>query len=229
MTERRYSDEDVQRILASAAESDTLGTGGTGRGMTLVEIQRIAAEAGVSPASVTAAAVALDQAPTATSSDRVLGLRVAVASTVALPRALDDAEWRRLVAFLRDTFQAQGREDQEPGRREWRNGNLRISIESIGESALLQMRTRRGGSGSLIRTGVALLVAGGAIEAVNAMAHTGVAAASGMLTLALTGGAMAVAGAVQLPRWSAARSDQFAAVAEYAHRLSSSDQTPRLG
>ena len=54
MSERRYSDEDVHRILADAVEVDAAGLGAE-RGLTLAQIQSIAAEAGLSPASVVAA------------------------------------------------------------------------------------------------------------------------------------------------------------------------------
>ncbi|MGI8549152.1 MAG: hypothetical protein ACR2M1_17825 [Gemmatimonadaceae bacterium] len=158
----------------------------------------------------------------------MLGLPVSVAQTVALPRALDDAEWRRLVAFLRDTFEAQGREDQVAGRREWRNGNLRIAVESLGDSGLLQMRTRKGDARSLIRTGVSLLLGSVVVEAATTLAHTGAHAAAGVLTLALGGAAMATVGALQLPSWSAARRKQFDTVAQYARQLSAGEDAGRL-
>lgn len=220
MTERRYSDEDVQRILAGAVESDAaLSTGSTDRGLTLAEIQSIAAEAGVSPASVSAAAAVLDHPSLVPANTRVLGLPVSVGQTAALPRALDETEWRRLVAFLRDTFEAQGREEQVAGRREWRNGNLRITIESMGDSAILHMRTRKTNVRSLIRTGASLLIVSGVVEAAAMAAHNGAHAVSGALTLALVGATMAGIGALQLPSWSAARRKQFEAVADYARRL----------
>lgn len=229
MPERRYSDEDVKRILFSAVESDAaLSTDATECGMTLAEIQSIAAEAGVSPASVGAAADALDHPPSAPANARVFGLPISVGHTVALPRALDDAEWRRLVAFLRDTFQAQGREEQVAGRREWRNGNLRITVESLGDSALLQMRTRKSDARSLIRAGISLLLGSVVVETATTLAHRGAHAAAGVLTLALGGAAMAAVGALQLPSWSAARRKQFDAVAQYARRLSAGEDVGRL-
>jgi len=219
--ERRYSDEDVQRILASAVESDAaLGAGASGRGMTLAELQLIAAEAGVSPASVAAAAAELDHAPLAPANSRVLGLRDSVGLTVALPRALDDAEWRRLVALLRDTFAAQGREGDLAGRREWRNGNLRIALESVGDTALLEMRTRKSSVRGLIRVGLALVFGAAMGEVAAVLGHSGADAAGGLITMGITGAAMAAVGAWQLQWWSAARRKQFDAVATYARQLS---------
>lgn len=221
MPERHYSDEEVKRILASAVESDAaLSAGASERGMTLAEIQRIGTEAGLSAASVSAAAVALDHTSSLPATQRLLGLRVGVAQTIALPRPLDDAAWRQLVGFLRDTFEAHGREQDFAGRREWRNGNLRVTLEPAGEGALLQMRTRNGGIRSLVRTGASLLLGAGVVGAVGALTHAGAHVAPGVLTLAFGGAAMTGLGAMQLPGWSATRQKQFQAIADYGHRLS---------
>jgi hypothetical protein len=230
VSERRYTDEEVQRILASAVESDAALPGGSGEsGMTLAEIQSIAKEAGVSLASVTAAAAAIDRVPPAPTSSRMLGLPVGVGSTVALPRPLDETEWQRLVVFLRDTFEARGRVEEVAGRREWRNGNLRVGIETIGDTAVLQMRTHKGNVRRLLGVGAALLsgaAVGGTVAAIGGASPD---ATQGILTIALAGAGVTTLGAVQLPWWSSTRRKQFLAVAEYARRLSADeDTTPRL-
>lgn len=218
--ERRYSDEEVKRILASAVESDAaLSAGAPERGMTLAEIQRIGAEAGLSTASVNAAAVALDHAPSVPATQRVLGLRVGVEQTVALPRPLDDAAWRRLVGFLRDTFEAQGRESDVAGLREWRNGNLRVVVEPAGDGALLQMRTRKSNAGTLVRTGASMLGGAAILGVFGALAHVAIFAVPGVEMLVMGGAVLTTVGAAQLPGWSAARQRQFEAVAEYARQL----------
>lgn len=227
--ERRYSDDEVQRILASAVESDAAqSTSSSASGMTLAEIQRIAAEAGVSPASITAAAAVIDRVPATTSSARVLGLPVGVGDTVPLPRPLDDVEWQRLVAFLRDTFEAQGRAAESAGRREWRNGNLRISVDTVGNAAVLEMRTRKSNARPLINTGAAMLLGSGIMEATFQLAHSAGGTAGSVLTIALSGAAMVAMGALNLPAWSATRRRQFAEVAEYARRLTARATGPLL-
>jgi hypothetical protein len=228
--ERRYTDDEVQRIIASAVESETaLTTSSAAPGMTLEEVQRIAAEAGVSPASIAAAAAALDRVPATAASSRLLGLPVGVGNTVPLPRPLDDTEWQRLVIFLRNTFDAHGRIEESAGRREWRNGNLRISVDRIGEAAVLEMRTHKSQARSLIRAGVGLLVGSGFAGTMALLAHTGGGAVGAALSLALAGGAITATGAVQLPGWSAARRKQFASVAEFARRLTAGSEGPLLG
>jgi hypothetical protein len=224
MTDRRYSDDDVRRILASAAEveSAAAGTPGESDGMTLAEIQRIAAEAGLDPTSVTAAAAALDRAPRSTEAPRLFGLPVGVRESVPLARPLDDGEWRRLVTLLRDTFEAEGREEQQPGRRAWRNGNLRVAMESVGDATLLELRTRKESARGFVRGGAGLLATSlVAATAVNLFPASG-GAGAGALMLALGGAAMMAVGALPLPWWSATRRRQFAVVADYARRLAGS-------
>ena len=219
MTERRYSDEDVHRILANAVEVDAAGLGAE-RGLTLAQIQSIAVEAGLSPAAVVAAAEALDHTPPVPATPRMLGLPVGVAQSVAIPGTIDDAGWRRLVAFLRDTFAAQGREEEGAGRREWRNGNLRIALEEVGGTTLLHMRTRKESARALVQTGGFVVLGAVVMEVATAFVQSPANMLAGVLTMALGGGAIATVGALQLPSWSSARRKQFDAVAEYARQLS---------
>lgn len=223
MPERRYSDDEVKRILSNAVESDAALSASTSEpGMTLAEIERIGVEAGLTPASVRAAATSLDYTPRVPTGNRILGMRVGVGQSVMLARPLDDTEWRRLVVLMRDLFQAQGSEHAAPGGREWRNGNLRISVESLGDGAVLQMRTRKQGARSLIATGLSLFLAGGVIEGVAQLGHPGIYDAGGALSLVLTGAILAGVGAAQVRGWSAARQAQFQEIADYARQLSAS-------
>ena len=166
---------------------------------------------------------ALDHESRVPATPRMLGLPIGVASTVVLPGAIEDAGWRRLVAFLQDTFEAKGREEHGLGRREWRNGNLRIALEEVDGATLLHLRTRKDSARSLIQVGGSLLLGSLVVGVATTIAPTsGVIAMVGALPLALGGLAMAVVGALQLPSWSSVRQKQFQAVAEYARSLSTS-------
>lgn len=224
MPERRYSDDEVKRILSNAVDSDAALSQSTAeRGMTLAEIESIAAEAGLTPASVRAAATSLDRLPTAPTDVRFFGMRVGVGQSVMLPRSLSDVEWRRLVVLLRDLFQAQGREQEVTGHREWRNGNLRVTLESLGDGAVLQMRTRRGDARSMIAAGTALFFGGSLAAGAAQMANPGMHAIGGPLSFVLGGAVVAGWGAMQVHGWSAARQAQFQQIADYALRLSAAE------
>ncbi len=220
MPERRYSDEEVRLILANAVEVDATIEAGDEGGLTLSQLQRVAAEAGLSEQSVTVAAAALDHTLRMPASPRVLGLPMGVASTIALSGSLEDAEWRRLVGFLQDTFEARGREESGNGRREWRNGNLRIALEVVDRTTLLHLRTRKESARSMIRVGGALLVGSLVIGLATSIAQGGMSGVADVLAMALGGAAMTAMGALQLPSWASARQKQFQAVADYARQLS---------
>jgi hypothetical protein len=223
MPERRYSHEDVQRILASAAEADAvLGPGADDGGLTLADIQRIGAEAGLTAASITAAAAALDRAPRTVGTPRLLWMRTGVSRTVTLPRSLDDTSWRYLAAYVRETFDATGREEERPGQHEWRNGNLRIVLESLDQGALLQMTTHRGNAHALGRVAGWLLVSSAAIETGTAFSAQGIHVAGAAVVLGAGSAAATAIGIFQLRGWTARRTAQFDAVAQYARQLSAS-------
>lgn len=228
MPERRYSHEDVQRILASAAEADAaLGSGTADGGMTLAQIQRIGAEAGITGSSIAAAAAALDRAPRTVGAPRLLWMRTGVSQTITLPRPLDDTAWRYLAAYVRETFEATGREDERPGQHEWRNGNLRITLEAIGESALLQMTTHRGNARALARVAGWLFVSSAAIETGTIVSAQGFHVVAAAVILAAGGAAATTAAMLQLRGWTSRRRAQFDAVADYARQLSASSTLPQ--
>lgn len=221
MPERRYTDEEVQQILALAAEAEEPAQSQLPpeKGMTLAEIQRIAAEAGISPSAVSASATVLDQPGTHASVSR-FPLNAAVASTVPLARPLDDMEWTRLVAQLRDTFQAEGNVREVLGRREWRNGALRVAVQTVGDGAVLEMRTRKQSAQALVRAGLSFLATSGIIATATTVAGGGEQIVGAAVALAVGGVAMLGAGTLPVPIWLSERKRQFSAISEFVRRLS---------
>lgn len=216
---RRYSDDDVQRILALAAESEASALTAGDRPWTLEDVQRVGAEAGLSPASVAAAALAFERQGASPEDRRYLGLPIAVARAVPLDRELSDADWERLVSRLQDTFAARGRVEVRGGRREWRNGNLRVIHEPAGDGAVLELRTRKGDARAMFGMGAAMLVSSGITGAAVVAAG---ADPSGLAAAALAGAvsvATLVVGALRLPAWASVRARQFDAIAGFARRL----------
>jgi len=217
MSDRRYSDDDARRILALATEVDAAALPAGDEGWTLEELQQAAAEAGLSPAAVAAAALTLDRA--AAPDARYLGLPVAVSRAVALPRAMSDDEWARLVGRLRDTFGAQGREEVRGGRREWRVGNLRVTHEPAGEAGVLALRTRKGDARVFAAMGTTFLAVAGGLALGGPALGLEASMWLGVGTLGSFGVGSLVAGLARLPVWARERARQFESVGAFARRL----------
>ena len=220
MSDRRYTDEDVRRILALAAEAEAAG-GDPERPWTLDDVTRIGTEAGLAPQTIAAAALALERQDAQPRPARWLGLPVAVTRSVPLGRHLTDEDWDRLVAQMRDTFAAGGRTQVSGARREWRVGNLRVTHEPAGSGALLEMRTRKGDARGFVMLAV-LMLATAAILAAVATAFEGAEPRRAVLawTLGLAGALLLLVGTLRLPAWARERARQFDALADFARRMS---------
>lgn len=220
VAERHYTDEEVQRILARAAESDAALAPGGAEGWTLAEIQSAGTQAGLSPRAIALAAAEHERIAVAPREPGFMGLPVSVGHAVSLQRPLNDDEWRRLVSQLRQTFDAEGRERVDGGRREWRNGNLRIVHEPSGEGAFLELRTRKSDARALLGVGSMMTLTSGAIGGAHLLLATG---NEGGLVAAAIVGVMgitaAAAGAIRLPGWAKRRAEQFTALGTFARRL----------
>ncbi|HEY0780242.1 MAG TPA: hypothetical protein VGD56_19920 [Gemmatirosa sp.] len=235
MGDRRYSDDEVRRILALAAEAETAAAATPERPWTLDEVTQIGAEAGMAPHAITAAALALERRPAGLEpgpgGGRYFGLPVAVSRAVPLARTLSDEDWMQLVAQLRETFAAEGRTHVSGGHREWRVGNLRVTHEPAGSGAVLAFRTRKGNARATFQLGVLLVltaIASGVIGIVGA--HAGAAAGVGSdpreaprvalaVFLGLAGVLLLLGGALRLPAWARVRARQFEALATYARGI----------
>jgi hypothetical protein len=136
-----------------------------------------------------------------------LGVPIGVSRTVELSRALTDLEWQRLVAMLRETFDATGRVEDAGGLRQWWNGNLRVLVEPTGSDYRLRMTTTKGDFRSLTAMGFSILTmalmlffVGGVSGSVNAAGPVFLGLV-GMVTLGVNLGRM--------PVWARTRSRQM--------------------
>jgi hypothetical protein len=222
MPDRHYSDEEVRRILALAAEAETAAAAEQDRPWTLADVERIGVEAGIAPHAISAAAVALEQQVAVPEHARLFGLPVAVSRAVPLSRHLSDEDWDRLVGQLRETFAARGMTRVNGARREWRVGNLRVTHEPAGSGALLQLRTRKGDARAFLHMGVMFVAAAAALAVmVGTRSHD-----PRRLTVAwlagLAGVLMLLTGVLRLPAWARRRARQFEALAAYARQITAS-------
>lgn len=175
MTERHYDDDEVREILNRATEVrdspsplPALPAGhpsedGSAYGLTLAEVQEVAAEAGIPPARIAEAAAALEVAGgSAMPATTQLGVPISASHVVHLPRMLDAEEWDRFVVRLRDTFDAPGTVKSEGSLQTWSNGHLQVLLEPLADGARMRFRSLDSVSKSHLDGAIAS-VAGGAI------------------------------------------------------------------
>ncbi|PAP78340.1 hypothetical protein [Rubrivirga marina] len=140
--DRQFTEEEAREVFARAAERQH-AVGARADGLSLDELRAIGAEAGLDPEFVEAAArsVALGEPETARPSFGPIPR--GVSRTVFLPDAPSDALWEQVLGDARRTFSAQGKVSGGGGVREWRNGNLRVSLEPARGGSRLHLQTRR--------------------------------------------------------------------------------------
>lgn len=213
---RRYSEEEVSAIFERATEVQQVSRSQPvpTEGMTLVELQEVGQEVGISPEAVADAAKALDRpAPGLGPRKRFLGLPIGVGRTVDLGRTMTDAEWDRLVVDLRETFDARGTVKVDGSFRQWTNGNLQALVEPTETGHRLRLKTFKGTAGPGVLFGLVML-------AMSAMQWFGAAAGirglvlSGLL--AAMGAALIGATTLRLPGWARLREEQMEAIAARA-------------
>lgn len=227
---RRYSEDEIALILAQAgaaqeraqdATSAALSSG-TGDGLTLVQLQEIGAEVGISPLYVERAAEAVERGVLVpTQQRRWLGLPVGVSRTVDFGRSVSDEEWDRIVVSLRETFEAKGRLQREGSFRQWTNGNLQALLEPTVTGHRLRLSTRKGDAASRVVLGSGLIALASVMWlALVAKGHLTAATMVTPTILGALGAGFIVSMGVQLPRWARTRAAQMESLAARMLELS---------
>ncbi|MDX2184284.1 MAG: hypothetical protein SFW08_09890 [Gemmatimonadaceae bacterium] len=232
--ERRFSDDEIARILEAAAQESAeravdAGADVEARGLTLSQLKAVASEAGLDPAALERAAAAVARGDhRGTMIRRSFGLPVAVARTVPLGRQVSDAAWDRMVVRLREVFDAPGRLIREGTLREWRNGNLRVVLEPTPQGHRLRFSTRRGDSSVIPALGALLLLV--AILLSSAFVAAGGEGAPwwSPALLGVMGSVALLRNLVVLPRWARRRQEQIESLGRELDELSAEtdQQTP---
>ena len=216
MSERRFSEEEVAEILKYAAEAQDSSRSLTApnTGLTFAELNEIGREVGISTEAMQQAVRRVEHnvQPTRT----FLGFPIGVSRTVDIDRKLTDDEWDRLVADLRETFDARGVVRHEGSLRSWSNGNLHVLLEPTATGQRLRLRTLKGNARGLVTGGIVMLGAGAVLLTISAVA--GAPGDRGFLTSVgtlMTGGiAMFGVGSFGLPAWARLRQRQMDEIAE---------------
>lgn len=220
--ERRYSDGEVREIfeLATSARDGTPSPAADREhGPTLADLREIAAEVGVPAKRVERAAAALDGLREETPTRTRLGLPVSVGRTVELERGLGDEDWEALVAECRSTFDARGSVSADGRLREWRTGNLHVTVEPTERGHRLRMGSRLGAARVSNLVGVGGIAF--AFVTLVSLVVTGAPAGEYSTPVILGGigvGAL-VANAVRVPRWARERREQMAYLADRVEAL----------
>lgn len=212
MSERQYSDDEVAAIFeqASKTEHPALPAPAEGRGMTLVALQDIGREVGISPESIAQAARLLDLAGRPVSRS-FLGLPIGVGRTIEFEGPLSDPDWELLVADLRETFEARGTVRYDGPFRQWTNGNLQALVEPTRSGHRIRLQTTKGDSRALMTAGLGML--GVAAATLIALAAAGGLGDPGSVTgvgfMAAIGAGIFGIGALRLPGWARRRKAQI--------------------
>jgi hypothetical protein len=225
--ERRYGEEEVAAIFEAAASPR--GPDGQARasagGFSLAELQAIGGQAGIAPERIADAAAALDLRRGAAPRQTHLGMPVSVGRVVDLPRAPTDHEWALLVAELRETFGAHGRDRSSGGLRAWTNGNLHAYVEPTEAGHRLRLGTLKSNGVALGWMGLAMLLVG-VVMAVFLFATGEAGDAITFALLAPLGAALLGANALRLPRWADEREAQMERIAARAQGLVRAGSAP---
>lgn len=212
MSERQYNDEEIAAIFEQAAKAEHTARPlpAETTGLTLAALQDIGREVGISPESISLAAKSLDQGGRP-AQRTFLGLPIGVGRTVEFDRPIADADWERLVADLRTTFEARGTVRYDGPFRQWTNGNLQALVEPTPGGHRLRLQTVKSDSRAMMTGGI--LALGGAGATAIALAVTGGLAnagtGSGIAFLGLMGLGMFAAGALRVSGWARRRKAQF--------------------
>ena len=226
MSEREYNDEEVAAIFERASETERIASPrpAEGKGLTLAALQEIGREVGISPESIAHAARSLEQAGRP-ATRTLMGLPIGVGRTVEFDRPLSDADWERLVADLRETFEARGTVRYDGPFRQWTNGNLQALLEPTPNGHRLRLQTMKGDSRSMMAGGLTVL--GGAAATTVAVALGGGLSNPGSITgigfMALIGLGMFAIGALRIPAWARRRRTQ---IEEVTARVTIAASTP---
>jgi hypothetical protein len=211
--ERKYREEEVAEIFEAAAKPAPTSTAlSRAEGFTLAELQSIGGEAGLAPERIAEAAAAVELRRGAVRR-KDLGMPISVGQTVDLPRAPTDREWEMIVADLRETFGARGREQSHGEVREWANGNLRAFVEPTPTGYRLRLKTTKGDAMGLNRMGaVGLIMA--LVWVMVFLLRDGLSDTLFIPMMFAAMGAAAVGyNALRLPGWALEREKQMEAIA----------------
>ena len=187
--ERRYTDQEFALVLRKATElrTDFPVARREGVGLTLGEMQQIAAEAGIDP-DLVARAAALLPAHRPSVAAWIFGGPDKYRMVRSVPGTIPAEELARFVETIRDVLQQQGEATQVLGGLEWKTTTdptrVSVNVNPRPEETRLEVSVDRAGSGLLSYLGP---LAAFAVATAALAVGLGVESAAGILTAILSG------------------------------------------
>jgi hypothetical protein len=181
---RVFGDAEIARILQTAAdlqERADARTTGTGHGLTLDDLRKVAQEAGIDPEFVDVA-VAQARGPVGKRGGAILGGPHSWRFHAEVPGELSEGDRARLVQAVRSIMDEQGEVAEVYGRLEWRYddslGPVTIGITPGSGGTGIDVSANRGGeAGALYGLGVSFGGLGGGAAVAGMFGLVGTAAA----------------------------------------------------
>ena len=149
MADRIYSEKEAAAILEGAARLQGVDEPVPSVGLTLTELEGVAATAGIERRHVVAAAQALNT-HAVTPRARIVGFQAEATRTILLDRTVSDEQWGRIVADLRRAFGGVGITSDVGAVRAWASAGsesevpVHASLEPEGAGARLTLTQRPG-------------------------------------------------------------------------------------
>jgi hypothetical protein len=131
-----------------------------------------------------------------------------------------------LVAELRETFGAHGKDRSSGGLRAWTNGNLRAYVEPTDTGHRLRLGTLKSNGVALGRMGVAGVVVGMIMLAILLLTGGPLDDIGMAVLVAMMGAAALAANALRLPQWAHQREEQMEYIAGRARTLIRAEPEP---
>jgi len=235
MAERRYTEDEITRILdrATQVQKDEGGRAlSRSEGLTLAELREIGQEAGISGELIERAAAEVDRPePRVDPNRRLVGAPIGVGRTVYLERPLSSDEWESLVVDLRETFDARGNVTEQGAFRQWNNGNLQALLEPTEDGERLRLKTVKGQGRMFLTFGGVMLLVTSVVALVPFLTggDPSVINWEGLLPLALVGAGFMGSQYISLPGWAKKRQLQMEGVIErLTARMEKRDTPHRL-
>ncbi|MDZ7773157.1 MAG: hypothetical protein U5K31_10545 [Balneolaceae bacterium] len=136
MAKKTYTDSEIASILGRAARLQAQRNTSDGEQLTLEEIRKAAADAGIDQRYVDlAASSSQDHRPS------YLNIPTGAGRTQFVQGSLTDATWEKMVALFAREFGKPGKRRSEGSRREWISGKLQITAEEIDGQTVVNAQT----------------------------------------------------------------------------------------